>query len=79
MSAPPPVNRAGVHYMEFLDAILAIHLAIIVGWWLKQGVEEMGLQLPLFVTCLFAGILLSNLRPPGLPRLAGPGVPPPWR
>ena len=31
----------------------------------------MGLQLPLFVTCLFAGILITNLIPENYPRISG--------
>ncbi|MFA0441397.1 sodium/glutamate symporter [Vibrio sp. 10N.286.49.C2] len=56
---------------DFLDAMLAIHTCIIVGVFLNEGVEQLGLQLPLFVTCLFAGIILSNLVPHNYPRLTG--------
>ena len=31
----------------------------------------MGLKLPLFVTCLFAGILITNLVPKSLPTITG--------
>ncbi|GAL30886.1 sodium/glutamate symporter [Vibrio variabilis] len=33
--------------------------------------EYLGLQLPLFVTCLFAGIILSNIVPHNYPRITG--------
>ena len=33
--------------------------------------EEMGLQLPLFVTCLFTGILVTNMVPSNFPRITG--------
>ncbi|MCW8348489.1 sodium/glutamate symporter [Vibrio sp. ZSDZ65] len=56
---------------DFLDAMLAIHTCIIVGFFLNEGVEHLGLQLPLFVTCLFAGIILSNLVPHSYPRITG--------
>jgi ESS family glutamate:Na+ symporter len=55
--------KKGVGYLDFLNAILAIHLAVIVGAILNEAIEEAGLQLPLFVTCLFAGIVLTNLMP----------------
>ncbi|EIC23860.1 sodium/glutamate symporter [Thiorhodovibrio frisius] len=58
-------------YLDFLDAILAIHISIIVGLLLNRLVETWGLQLPTFVTCLFAGILLTNLVPKNFPRISG--------
>ena len=64
----PPVKLT---YMELLDAILAIHICIVIGVFLDQGLTALGVQLPLFVSCLFAGILMSNLRPKALPRITG--------
>ncbi len=61
----------GIGYLDFLDAVLAIHISIILGVMLNESVEELGLQLPLFVTCLFAGILLTNLMPKNVKRLTG--------
>jgi ESS family glutamate:Na+ symporter len=61
----------GVDHLDFLDALLAIHISIIVGLVLNHFVADLGLQLPLFVTCLFAGIILTNLVPKGFPRLSG--------
>jgi ESS family glutamate:Na+ symporter len=61
----------GIGYLDFLDAILAIHWCIIVGVLINEGLVELGLQLPLFVTCLFAGILITNLLPKKLPRVTG--------
>ena len=57
--------------LEFLDAILAIHLSILLGLLLNEGINALGLELPLFVPCLFAGILLTNLIPSGFPRITG--------
>ena len=71
LSEQDSVQGKNINYLEFLDAILAIHIAMIAGWILWDTLASMGLKLPLFVTCLFAGILLSNLRPPNMPRLAG--------
>lgn len=56
---------------DFLDAMLAIHMCIILGAVLNEVVSELGLDLPLFVTCLFAGIMISNLIPNNYPRLTG--------
>ncbi len=61
----------GINYLDFLDAILAIHVCIIVGVFLNEAIELAGIQLPLFVTCLFAGILLTNTIPKNFPRITG--------
>lgn len=64
-------DREGIDHLDFLDALLAIHISIILGLGLNQAVAELGLQLPLFVTCLFAGIMLTNLVPKSFPRISG--------
>ena len=64
-------GKQGIDYLDFLDAILAIHLSIIIGLVLNEAIKAAGLKLPLFVTCLFAGILLTNLRPKSWPRITG--------
>jgi ESS family glutamate:Na+ symporter len=61
----------GINHLDFLDAILAIHFSIIFGILLNSGLESLGLQLPLFVTCLFAGILITNTIPKNFPRISG--------
>lgn len=68
-------TTVGIGYLDFLDAILAIHWCIIVGVLINEGLVELGLQLPLFVTCLFAGILITNLLPKKLPRVTGTAWP----
>ena len=60
-----------VTHLDFLDAVLAIHISAIVGLLLNSGLENLGLKLPLFVTCLFAGILITNLIPQNFPRISG--------
>ncbi|GEA62294.1 sodium/glutamate symporter [Vibrio comitans] len=57
--------------MGFLDAVLAIHVCIILGAVLNESLEAVGLQLPLFVTCLFSGIIVTNLVPSSLPTVTG--------
>jgi len=64
-------EKQGIGALDFLDAILAIHFSGILGILLNEGLEELGLQLPLFVTCLFAGILITNLIPKNFPRISG--------
>ena len=68
-------RKAGIGSSDFLDAILAIHLSIIFGLLLNSGLDKLGLKLPLFVTCLFAGILITNLIPSNFPRLSGTSWP----
>ena len=64
-----------IHYMDFLDAVLSLHICIIIGVLMDEGLETVGVQLPLFVSCLFGGILMSNLRPKSLPRITGTAWP----
>jgi len=58
-----------IDYDGFLRAILAIHVSGILGILANQGLAAAGIKMPLFVTCLMAGILLTNL----VPRFA-PGI-----
>ncbi len=64
-------KKAGIGHLDFLDAVLAIHVCVIVGYLLNGLISDLGLRLPLFVTCLFAGILITNLIPKELPTLSG--------
>jgi len=68
---PHEERKTGIGSLDFLDAILAIHISVILGLLLNEGLKELGLQLPLFVTCLFAGILITNLIPKNFPRFSG--------
>ncbi len=60
-----------IGHFDFLDAILAIHVCVIIGALADKELELIGLQLPLFVSCLFAGILVTNLIPKNFPRFSG--------
>ena len=68
-------RKTGIGSSDFLDAILAIHISAIFGLLLNVGLAKLGLKLPMFVTCLFAGILITNLIPRGFPRLTGTSWP----
>ncbi len=57
-----------IDYFSFLHAILAIHISIIIGFVLNNALEAAGLKLPLFVTALFAGILISSFITPKMER-----------
>ncbi|HAJ93089.1 MAG TPA: sodium/glutamate symporter [Gammaproteobacteria bacterium] len=68
-------GKQGIGYLDFLDAILAIHISAIFGMLLNAELEDLGLKLPLFVTCLFAAILITNLIPKSFPRFSGTAWP----
>ena len=68
---PEAERGAGINHLDFLGAVLAIHVAIVLGYILNDIIADLGLRLPLFVTCLFAGILITNLAPRALPALTG--------
>ena len=70
--SPAQEERISINYTTMIQALLAIHIAIIIGFVLNELVAEVGLKLPLFVTCLFAGILLTNILPLVLPRMPWP-------
>lgn len=53
----------GIDYISFLRAIYAIHISIIVGALMYESLDAAGIKLPLFVTCLFAGIIVANTVP----------------
>jgi ESS family glutamate:Na+ symporter len=65
-SGKPPQAPGGgalIDSHDFLGAVLAINICIILGSLLQELLRERGLFLPLFVPCLIVGILLSNLLP----------------
>jgi ESS family glutamate:Na+ symporter len=64
-------QKTGIDHLDFLDAILAIHVCGIIGLLLNDTLADLGLKLPLFVTALFTGILISNLIPKTFPRISG--------
>ncbi|MBK1886962.1 sodium/glutamate symporter [Marinobacter sp. DY40_1A1] len=68
-----PEEKGGgmIDSMGFLDAIFAIHLSIFFGLILNGLLEAQGLELPLFVSCLFSGLLITNLIPANFPRFSG--------
>ena len=65
----------GIDYFSFLHAILAIHGAPRSGILVHYWPTSVGVTLPLFVPCLFAGILLTNLLPRAAPQIPWPTIP----
>ncbi|MGH1439062.1 MAG: sodium/glutamate symporter [Cellvibrionaceae bacterium] len=65
-------NTGSINHMNLMAVILTIHIAIIIGYMINQAITELGFKLPLFVTCLLTGIILSNSVPYLLPKLHWP-------
>lgn len=53
-------ENADISALALLDTILAIHVCILIGLGLNELIANLGLDLPLFVSCLFSGILITN-------------------
>lgn len=80
--APAQQPEVGLHYGErphtnidydsFLRTILAIHVSGVLGLLANQALASAGVQMPMFVTCLLAAIVLTNLVPRVAPKLAWP-------
>lgn len=71
MALQPPQPTKTINAVDVMDSIIAIHVCIAIGYCLNLGLINMGVELPLFVTCLLAGILITNLLPARWPRLSG--------
>ena len=52
-----------IEYQSMLRAIFVLFVAIGIGIQIDLGLRQIGVQLPTFVSCLFAGILVTNLGP----------------
>jgi ESS family glutamate:Na+ symporter len=64
-------QKTGIDYLDFLDAVLAIHICGIIGLLLNDALSEVDFKLPLFVTALVTGIVISNIIPKNFPRITG--------
>jgi ESS family glutamate:Na+ symporter len=60
------------NHLNFMSVILVLHICIIIGYVLNHFLEQQGFKLPLFVSCLLTGIVLSNTVPHILPKLNWP-------
>lgn len=65
-------DTAQINHISIMGVILALHVAIIIGYILNEVISEAGLKLPLFVSCLLTGIVLSNTVPLMMPKLPWP-------
>ncbi len=74
LTPPPPAADAELGFSRqdddvrldhhaFLLALLRIHAVVLAGLVLKWAIDFTGILMPLYVTCLVAGILLGNVKP----------------
>ena len=61
-----------ISYESILRVIFFVFVAVGIGIHIDLALDEAGVQLPTFVSCLFAGILVTNLGPPLFPYLKVP-------
>ena len=65
-------TKESIQPINVMAVILALHTAIILGWILNQALTDIGLKLPLFVTCLLCAIAMSNTVPHLFPKMHWP-------
>ncbi|AEF05668.1 sodium/glutamate symporter [Alteromonas naphthalenivorans] len=65
-------ERGNIDHLNLMSVFLTLHITIIIGWFLNHAVTDLGLKLPLFVTCLLTGIVLSNTIPSIFPNIRWP-------
>ncbi len=61
-----------VNHVNLIRALLAINIAILLGYIVHRALESSGLMLPLFVPCLMVAIVMSNTVPKLLPGIHWP-------
>ena len=72
VGVPHERDETPIDYQHMLNVILAISLSIGLGLLLNSVLRGLGLNLPDFVACLFAGILVTNIGPLVLRRVYWP-------
>ncbi len=65
-------DATSITHLNLMGAILVIHIAMILGFVLNEIIAELGLKLPLFVSCMIAAILMTNTIPMIFKRIAWP-------
>jgi ESS family glutamate:Na+ symporter len=62
--------RPVLDYVTLMRTLLVVNLTVIAGFYAHQAITAAGVRLPLFVPCLIAGVIVANLQPLALPRMA---------
>jgi ESS family glutamate:Na+ symporter len=68
----PEADAAPIDKLGIMQALLAVNVAVILGYLVHGPLTATGIKLPLFVPCLIMGIVLSNTIPLLLPKLPWP-------
>jgi ESS family glutamate:Na+ symporter len=61
-----------ISHISLLRTILVMNVAVLVGFTVDEILDDLGVRLPLFVSCLMVAIVLTNTIPRLLPRLVWP-------
>lgn len=69
---PASASHATINQVTLMRGMMAVHIAILIGYFAHGAILDMGLKLPLIVPCLLTGIVMSNTIPYLLPRLTWP-------
>ena len=62
----------GVSHISIMRSLLAINIAIVIGYLANEAITAAGFKLPLFVPCLLAAIVMSNTIPHIFPNMPWP-------
>jgi ESS family glutamate:Na+ symporter len=65
-------GKRTINHVNFMAALLALNVAIIIGYLIEAELEEFGFKLPLFVSCLLVAIVMSNVVTHFFPKLPWP-------
>lgn len=65
-------TKLSVDYDSILSVLLILAISIGIGIYLDQLLGSAGINLPLFVSAMFSGMLMSNLTPVLLPKTRSP-------
>ncbi|CFW97795.1 Sodium/glutamate symporter [Candidatus Filomicrobium marinum] len=69
----PGPGEPDIDHIELMRAILAAHVAVLLGYLANQWISDLGLTLPLFVPCMLVAIVMANTIPYLFPTLPWPG------
>lgn len=61
-----------ISHVSLLRTILVMNVAVLIGFSVDEILDDLGIKLPLFVSCLLVAIVLTNTVPRLMPRLIWP-------
>jgi len=70
--APARSPADEISHVSLLRTILVMNVAVLIGFSVDEILDDLGIRLPLFVSCLLVAIVLTNTVPRLLPRLIWP-------